>query len=135
MKPKNHMQKRLIFGKYCVMFRTVGVALEHKAALMGMPVHPATRSDTESDSMNHAVRSSRSSANLTSSAIRMEFMTMFRTITQLITTGFTSLNSCPYMPACSGVSVTRIAKCVYLDLEQDSEWSVRCKYTPVHLSC
>ena len=38
-----------MFGKYSCMYRTLGVALEHRAALVGIKVQAATRSESASE--------------------------------------------------------------------------------------
>ena len=57
-----------ILGKYVLLSRTFGVALEHKAALMGIAVQPLARSDSVSEKMKSVVRSSRSCGYLTMTA-------------------------------------------------------------------
>ena len=69
-----------ILGKYVVLSRTFGVALEHKAALMGIAIQPLARSDSVSEKMKSVVRSSRSCGYLTMTASARPFSTMFRTI-------------------------------------------------------
>ena len=56
----HHTIKPCTLGRSPNMSVTSGVALEHRTALMGMKVHPAARSDTDSENMNRLVRSSRS---------------------------------------------------------------------------
>ena len=73
-----------------VISRTYGVALEHKAALMGIAVQPLARSDSVSDNMKRVVRSSRSCGCLTITAITREFSVIFTTITALMKTGLMS---------------------------------------------
>ena len=73
---------------------TVGVALEHTAALMGKAVHPSARSDIDRENMKSVVRSSRSSRNRAITAITRMLNTIFRTMTALIIAAFVSLVSC-----------------------------------------
>ena len=75
----------LILGKKLVSCRTFGVALEHKAALMGIAVQPLARSDIASENMKSVVRSSRSCGYLAMTAIANPFSVMFRTITEVMT--------------------------------------------------
>ena len=77
----------LILGKKLVSCRTFGVALEHKAALMGIAVQPLARSDSASENMKSVVRSSRSCGYLAMTAIANPFNVMFRTIIIVITIG------------------------------------------------
>ena len=48
-----------MLGRYCVKYCTLGVTLEHNAALIGKAVSPMLRSARESDIMKRDVRSSR----------------------------------------------------------------------------
>ena len=80
-------------GKKETACRTVGVAGEHTAALMGIAVQPDARSDTDSDNMNNVVRSSRRSGYVAITAITKVFVMIVSVITALIITGFTSLFS------------------------------------------
>ena len=57
----NHQTKNAwIFGRKVSLPTESVVAFEHRAALIGMNVQPAARSDTDNENMNKVVRSSRS---------------------------------------------------------------------------
>ena len=73
------------------MSRTVGVALEHRAALMGVAVHPMARPDSVSENTSSVVRSSRSCRYMANND--NEFIIMFITITTLIVRVFMSSKS------------------------------------------
>ena len=72
---------------------TLGVALEHTAALRGNTVNPLARSDTDRDKMKSAVQSPRNSAYLRNTAIRTEFATILQTVITLITPVLMSVES------------------------------------------
>ena len=58
---------------------------------MGITVHPAARSDRESENMNSVVRSSRSSELRAITAITRQFVIIFSVITALMIAVLTSL--------------------------------------------
>ena len=81
------------------MLATRGVAFEQRAALIGINVHPAARSATDSENMNRVVRSSRSCGYRAITAITRAFIVTSMMITELITIGFMSL----YSHGCTGI--------------------------------
>ena len=93
LNPNHQKQNICILGKYWVVSRMLGVALEHKAALIGMAVQPPAKSATQSVNINSDVRSSRSAGYRAKTAMTSEFVMIFTTITVLMIAGFTSLNS------------------------------------------
>ena len=58
--PNHQTKKASTFGRKVSLVTESVVAFEHRAALIGMNVHPAARSDTANENMNRVVRSSRS---------------------------------------------------------------------------
>jgi len=91
--PNHQVKKQWTFDRYVSEPTVSVVALEQRAALMGMKVHPAARSASDSDSMNSVVRSWRSSGYRAITAITSEFAITFMAITVLMTVVFTSVVS------------------------------------------
>ena len=75
------------------MLRTFGDAFEHRAALMGIAVHPVARSESESESIKSVVRSSRSSGYLKITTTTTTFSVMFSMIVSLMIVGFITSKS------------------------------------------
>ena len=99
LKPNHHTRMECTVGRYPDVLATLGVAFEQRAALIGINVQPAERSDTDSENMNRVVRSSRSCGYRMITAITRVFMIIFKMITTLITTGFISLYSVVFIIA------------------------------------
>ena len=93
LNPNHQKQNICILGKYWVVSRMLGVALEHKAALIGMAVQPPAKSATHIVKINSDVQSSRNAGYRAKTAMTSAFVMIFSTITVLMMAGFTSLNS------------------------------------------
>ena len=90
----------------------LGVALEHKAALIGMAVQPPAKSATHIVKINSDVRSSRSAGYRAKTAMTTAFVMIFSTITVLMMAGFTSLNS--YKSMTIELMCFKVSKCAVI---------------------
>ena len=79
--------KAFVFGRKPFPLSSSGVALEHRAALMGIAVQPLARSDSAKENMKSVVRSSRSCGYLAMTAITILFSITFITTIALMIIG------------------------------------------------